>query len=63
MTMLRERYLSYLLNVAHDVHNENYKTEKLKEKLKTTLVRKFNFGGHLLKVSLYTEMILQKDMQ
>ena len=63
ITMLRERYPLYLLSVDLDVHNENYKAEKPKEKLKTTLVRKFNFGGHLLKVSLYTQMILQKDRQ
>ena len=34
MTMLRERCLLYLLNADPDAHNENYKTEKLKEKLK-----------------------------
>ena len=43
MTMLRERYLLYLLNVDPDVHNENYKTEKLKEKLKNYFGPKIQF--------------------
>ena len=43
MTMLRERYLSYLLNVDPDVHNENYKKRKLKEKLKNYFGTKIQF--------------------
>ena len=43
MTMLRERYLLYLLNVHPDVHNENYKTEKLKEKLTNYFGMKIQF--------------------
>ena len=43
MTMLRERYLLYLLEVDSTVHNENYKTDKLKDKLKNFFGGKIQF--------------------
>ena len=40
---LKERYLQYLLEVDPNVHNENYKTDKLKEKLKNFFGSKIQF--------------------
>ena len=41
--MLKERYLQYLLEVDPDVHNENYKADKLKDKLKNFFGSKIQF--------------------
>ena len=43
MTMLRERYLLYLMEVDADAYNENYKTDKLKDKMKNRFGTKIQF--------------------
>ena len=43
MTMLRERYLLYLMEVDADAYNENYKTDKLKDKMKNRFWTKIQF--------------------
>ena len=43
MTMLRERYLLYLLEIHPDYCNENYKHEKLKEKLRKHFGNRIQF--------------------
>ena len=54
MTMLRERYLLYLLENHPDYCNENYKREKLKEKLRKHFGNRVQFwkpssrGGELV---------------
>ena len=43
MAMLRERYLLYLMETNADVYNENYKTGKLKDKMKKHFGTKLQF--------------------
>jgi hypothetical protein len=43
MTMLRERYLNYILEKTPQYYNENHKTDKLKEKLIAFFGDKINF--------------------
>ena len=40
MTMLQERYLLYLMEFDADAYNENYKTDKLKDKNEKSLWNK-----------------------
>ena len=57
MTMLRERYLLYLFENNEKVYNKNYKTEKLKEKLRSTLEIGFSFGDPQVMGNWYTRLI------
>ena len=63
MTMLRERYLLYLMEVDADVYNENYKTDKLKDKMKNHLEHESSFGGLHLRVNSYIPIKFSKVRQ
>ena len=60
MTMLRERYLLYLMEADADAYNENYKTDKLKDKMKNRFGTKIRFWRPSSKGKLvYSDEILK----
>ena len=60
MTILQERYLLYLMELDADVYNENYKTGKLKDKMKNHFGTRIQFWRALSKGELvYSDQILK----